>query len=130
MSIVPRLSDAAAALLESYRWDGNIRELRNVMDRALLLSDGGDIEPEHLPIETIQSASEIDAADTVLVDDIRDDVSASGWTPEEKAERARIIEALRLEGGNQTRAARRLGIARSTMVLRIEAFKLPRPNKR
>jgi DNA-binding NtrC family response regulator len=129
MSIVPRLSDAAASLLESYRWDGNIRELRNVMDRALLLSDGGDIEPEHLPIETIK-ASEMDGADTVPVDDIADDPSASNWTPVERAERAQIIEALRLEGGNQSRAARRLGIARSTMVLRIEAFKLPRPNKR
>jgi len=99
------------------------------MDRALLLSDGGDIEPEHLPMETIK-ASEMDGSDTVPVDDIADDPSASQWTPVERAERAQIIEALRLEGGNQSRAARRLGIARSTMVLRIEAFKLPRPNKR
>jgi DNA-binding NtrC family response regulator len=130
VSIVPRLSEAAADLLESYRWDGNIRELRNVMDRALLLSDGGDIEPEHLPIETIKGSSEVDGVDTVPVDDIADDPSAGNWTPVERAERAQVIEALRLEGGNQSRAARRLGIARSTMVLRIEAFKLPRPNKR
>ncbi len=130
LAIVPRLSEAAALLLESYRWDGNIRELRNVMERALVLSDGGDIEPEHLPIETIKSGSEIDAADTVLVDAIPNDPPAGSLTPVERAERARVIEALRLEGGNQTRAARRLGIARSTLVLRIEAFNLPRPNKR
>jgi DNA-binding NtrC family response regulator len=130
VSIVPRLSDAAASLLESHRWDGNIRELRNVMERALVLSDGGDVEPEHLPIETIKNASEIDDADTVLLDDLRNDPSTSDLTLVERAERAQVIEALRLENGNQTRAARRLGIARSTLVLRIETFNLPRPNKR
>ena len=123
VSIVPSISDAAVALLESFRWDGNIRELRNVMERALVLSDGGDIEPEHLPIEP---ESEID--DNVVVDDIPE---ASGrWGPEERAERARVVEALRAEGGNQTRAARRLGISRSTMVMRLEQFKIPRPSKR
>ncbi|HET7542245.1 MAG TPA: sigma 54-interacting transcriptional regulator [Polyangiaceae bacterium] len=130
MSIIPRLSDAAASLLESHSWDGNIRELRNVIDRALLLSDGGDIEPEHLPIETIKSAAAIDDADTVLLDDLRNDPSAGNLTLVERAERAQVIEALRLEGGNQTRAARRLGISRSTLVLRINTFNLPRPNKR
>jgi two-component system, NtrC family, response regulator AtoC len=130
LSIVPGLSDGAASLLEAYPWDGNIRELRNVMERALVLSDGGDIEPEHLPLETIKSASEIDSADTVLLENLRDDPSANGLSLVERAERAQVIEALRLEGGNQTRAARRLGIARSTLVLRIEAFNLPRPHKR
>jgi DNA-binding NtrC family response regulator len=130
VSIVPRLSDGAASLLESYPWDGNIRELRNVMERALVLSDGGDIEPEHLPMETIKSASEIDPADTVLLENLRDDPSTESLTLVERAERAQVIEALRLEGGNQTRAARRLGIARSTLVVRIEAFNLPRPHKR
>jgi DNA-binding NtrC family response regulator len=131
VSIVPRISEAAVSLLESHRWDGNIRELRNIMDRALLLSDGGDIEPEHLPIETIKPAVDRDGIDDVSMDDIQDDPALmSRWTPEERAERARVIEALRLEGGNQTRAARRLGISRSTMVQRLEAFKIRRPNKR
>jgi DNA-binding NtrC family response regulator len=129
MSIVPRISDAAIALLESHRWDGNIRELRNVMERALVLSDGCDIEPEHLPIETLRPSSEGD--EDVLLDDIPDEAATSTrWSAEERAERARVIEALRAEGGNQTRAARRLGISRSTMVMRLEQFNIPRPNKR
>src|SRR4029077_11221450 len=46
---VPHLTEAAADLLESHRWEGNIRELRNVMERALLLSDGADLGADHLP---------------------------------------------------------------------------------
>src|SRR4029077_8875699 len=49
---VPHLTEAAGDLLESHRWGGHIRESRNVMERALLLSEGADIEPEHLPTET------------------------------------------------------------------------------
>jgi two-component system, NtrC family, response regulator AtoC len=130
LSIVPRISDAAVALLESHRWDGNIRELRNAMERALVLSDGGDIEPEHLPHETLRGSSDVDDDDTVLIDDAQDDAATAPWTPEEREERARIIEALRAEGGNQTRAARRLGVSRSTIIVRIEAFRIPRPTKR
>jgi DNA-binding NtrC family response regulator len=130
MSIVPRISDAAISLLESHRWDGNIRELRNLMERALVLADGGDIEPEHFPIETLKATADLDSSDTVLIDDISDDPGPVPWSPEERAERTRVIEALRAEGGNQTRAARRLGISRSTIVARLEAFRIPRPNKR
>jgi DNA-binding NtrC family response regulator len=129
LSIVPRISDAAVALLESHRWDGNIRELRNAMERALVLSDGGDIEPEHLPIETLRPTSDLD--EDVILDDIPEEPAMSvRWTAEERAERARVVEALRAEGGNQTRAARRLGFSRSTMVMRLQQFKIPRPNKR
>jgi len=131
MAIVPRISDSAVDLLESYSWDGNIRELRNAMERALVLSDGGDVEPEHLPIETIRTLADLDAAENVTVDDLADDPELLGrWSSEERMERARVIEALRLEGGNQTRAARRLGISRGTMVLRLETFKIRRPMKR
>ena len=95
----PRVTDESAALLESYVWDGNIRELRNVMERALLLSDGGDVEPEHLPLETIRGPAE---PEPVVLDDIPDEMSSdSPWTPEECAERARVLNALRTEGGNQ-----------------------------
>src|SRR4026208_718652 len=121
-----RASDAAADLLESHRWDGNIRELRNMMERALVLSDGSDIEPEHLPIETLKPSAEPDGIDALVLADIQDPALDGRWTLVERAERAQVIEALRAEGGNQTRAARRLGIARSTLVLKLEAFNLPR----
>ena len=124
----PRVTDESAALLESYVWDGNIRELRNVMERALLLSDGGDVEPEHLPLETIRAPA---VPEPLAVADLSDPAPDNGrWTPEERAERSRVLESLRAEGGNQTRAARRLGISRNTLLARLEAFDLPRPQKR
>ena len=124
----PRLTDEAAALLEAYAWDGNIRELRNVMERALLLSDGDDIEPDHLPGETIRGAS---PPEPLPIEDIPDVTANDGsWTPEQRAEHARVVEALRAEGGNQTRAARRLGISRGTLLTRLEMFGIRRPQKR
>jgi two-component system, NtrC family, response regulator AtoC len=126
---VPCLTDDAAALLEAYSWPGNIRELRNVMERALLLSDGDDIEPDHLPLETLSAPVEVGtvamaevAADPPVMDD--------RWNAKEKSERARILEALRAEGGNQTRAAKKLGISRGTLLARLERFEIARPQKR
>ena len=52
----PTLSPEAIKVLESWRWPGNIRELRNVMARAVLLSTHGNITPEHLPLERMRPA--------------------------------------------------------------------------
>jgi two-component system response regulator AtoC len=122
----PRLSEDAASLLESYAWPGNVRELRNVMERALLLSDGGDIEPEHLPLETFPTLERIPSAA------IEEDPGPSDarWSAEQRTERARILEALRAEGGNQSRAARRLGISRGVLMARLDTFEIARPQKR
>jgi two-component system response regulator FlrC len=48
---IPELSDAAIEKLEAYAWPGNVRELENVLQRALVLSGGAVVEPEHLMIE-------------------------------------------------------------------------------
>jgi len=128
----PRLSDEAARLLEAHSWDGNIRELRNVMDRALLLCDGDMIEPEHLPLETIRGAVPATgpAIEEIVYAAPGLPQPALSLTPEEFAERDRITAALRAEAGNQTRAARRLGISRSTLLTRLDALGIPRPQKR
>jgi DNA-binding NtrC family response regulator len=125
----PRLTKEAAALLESYSWPGNIRELRNVVERALLLSDGGDIEARHLPLETL---STLEARPAGSVDDDPDPPEEvdDRWTPAQREERARIVAALRAEGGNQSRAARRLGITRGVLVARLDTFAIARPQKR
>ena len=127
MRAAPRLTHDALALLETHAWPGNIRELRNVIERAWILADGTDIEPDHLPLETMQSqpTSRDEAIDS-------GDVNASDdrWNREEQSERARILEALRREGGNQTRAARRLGISRGTLLVRLQRFEIIRPQKR
>jgi transcriptional regulator with PAS, ATPase and Fis domain len=135
------MSPTAEALLRSYNWPGNIRELRNVMERAALLCGSGDvITPEHLPADKMRahfaqppSTAGMHDADakwlpeapkTTRIEkiDLRQDMKAH--------ERQLVIQALDETGGNQTRAAKLLGISRRTLISRIEEFGLPRPRKR
>lgn len=112
---VPELSPAALRQLEKYRWPGNIRELRNMMERAVLLCAGDQVTPEHLPPEKL-SALWVDATPASPGDGA--------------ADRQQIIEALALHAGNQTQAAKQLGISRRTLLHRLDAYRLPRPQKK
>jgi len=122
----PRLADDAIDLLESYAWPGNIRELRNVMERAVLLSTDDLITEEHLPTEKMRTGGIARAATEQSplsrAGTLRDDV--------DDLERRRILDALDACSGNQTRAARMLGISRNTLAARLEQFGIPRPRKR
>jgi transcriptional regulator with PAS, ATPase and Fis domain len=109
--------DTKRALID-YAWPGNVRELRNVLERALLVSRGGPLQVEHLP-EALRSAP--DAA-SAAPRSLRTDLGS--------IERQRIIEALEQCGGNQTQAAKLLGMPRRTLVSRIEAYGLPRPRRK
>jgi DNA-binding NtrC family response regulator len=112
---------AARAFLESYTWPGNIRELRNMIERAVLLS-GGAVTLDHLPIEKLTSAhlSRARQAPAPVV------AAAGDPAP---GERDRILQVLAECGGNQTQAARRLGISRTTLSKRLEDLDIPRPRK-
>jgi DNA-binding NtrC family response regulator len=122
---VPALLPDARALLERHGWPGNIRELRNAVERACLLARGAPIGAEHLGL------------DQPTLDDIQMSADPAGSKPGgaqlrgeiEALERERILEALEATGGNQTRAAAMLGISRRTLVNRLEAYGLPRPRK-
>ena len=133
----PSVSDEAMALLAAYRWPGNIRELRNVMARAVLLSSSGTITPEHLPIEKMAPVVARPAAAVV-----RPSTDAAAPAAEDTAslpdtlraalsvvERQRIADALDRCAGNQTRAAQMLGISRRALVTKLEQHGLPRPRK-
>ncbi len=113
----PAISGPALALLGAYAWPGNVRELRNVMQRALLLAAGDAIGVEHLPVEKLLARVAAPPAPHTGA------IEASG-------ERARIIEALSRVGGNQTHAARALGVSRGTLLSRMDTFGLVRPRKR
>jgi len=106
----PVLSTSALDALKRHRWPGNIRELRNVIERAVLLSAGGSIRLEHLPFTDDEPAVEGE-------DDL--------W----RSERRRIMDALAKCSGNQTRAAKTLGISRRTLVSRMVTHRIPRPHK-
>jgi two-component system response regulator AtoC len=104
-----RLSNRALAHLRQHSFPGNVRELKNIVERAIVLSDGARIEPEHLVFDS----AELAPSGTLAPDD----------------ELASIRAALEKAGGNQTRAAEMLGISRRTLVNRMNQYALPRPLK-
>jgi two-component system, NtrC family, response regulator AtoC len=108
------LSRAALARLEAHPWPGNIRELRNVIERAVLVADD-EIGEEHLGLEPAAPAPPPAASSGSLHADV------------ESLERRRIVEALEACGGNQTRAAQKLGISRGTLLSRLKQYGITRP---
>jgi transcriptional regulator with PAS, ATPase and Fis domain len=113
---VPRPVEGIAAdareILERYAWPGNVRELENVIHRAMLLAGGGRITLECLPefvrrLEAPSVSRDTDETDPSLDESTRLSLA--------EAERRAIERALEACGGNVTRAAKRLGIARATI---------------
>jgi len=129
---VPVLAPAAAERLTAYGWPGNIRQLKNVLHRAFVLSTGTSITSEHisLPETTPVLEGTFDAPE-----DDEDATSDDTVSPEvlrmraTSLERTRILEALEACGGNQTRAAEMLGLTRRALIGRLEKFGIPRPRK-
>ena len=110
---VTRVSAAAMKMLEDYGWPGNIRELRNAIERAMLLIDGPVLEASHLTMLAPAMAT-----------------STFQLPPEgvklEELERQLLVQALERSRGNQTQAGELLGINRDQVRYRIEKFSLPR----
>ncbi|MEK6644493.1 MAG: sigma 54-interacting transcriptional regulator [Planctomycetota bacterium] len=106
----PSVGDDAMALLASYRWPGNIRELQNVMERAVLLSDGVALSAAHLPREIVGEESFAETGKT----------ESSLWG----YEKALIVKALRENNWNQSKAARTLGISRDNLRYRVKKFNI------
>jgi two-component system response regulator AtoC len=104
-----RLAEATKARLRSEAWRGNVRELRNVLERAMILTDGPVIEPEHLWIEqsgtTLGPAREIDLEGSLA-----------------EIERRAIQRALSAANGNRRRAAERLGIGLRTLYEKLKLY--------
>jgi DNA-binding NtrC family response regulator len=106
----PALAADSHALLSAYSWPGNVRELRNVMERALILSAGAPIRPEHLPREVCApSPGRASAADPGLV----------ALEEVEKRHIRRVLEAC---AGNKTQAAKLLGISRLTLRTKVAEY--------
>jgi two-component system response regulator AtoC len=110
-----RISDEALMALESYRWPGNIRELRNVIERACVVAEQEEIEPEDLPAHMVRSRNSAAG-------------NAGGESMEYRARVRRfeiqlIRRALREAGGNRTAAARLLKIPPRTLRHRLKALR-------
>ena len=112
---VTGVSVEALGLLEHYDWPGNIRELRNVIERATILARGEFIEPVHLPPlgAATRAATPVPAASVSIV---------PGMTVDE-AEQKLIIATVQAAGGNKTRAADMLGISLKTLHNKLNRMK-------
>jgi DNA-binding NtrC family response regulator len=125
----PRLSAKARELMLRYTWPGNIRELRNMMERAILFCDGPEIEIEHLPVESMRGPEVPLGAPPPGGAARAESAPRQAAAPEDDGERRRIVEALEKCAGNQTKAAELLGISRRTLVSRLKELSVPRPRK-
>ncbi len=105
------LAGDAEETLVGYDWPGNIRELQNVMERAAILCDGGEVGVEHLPIEVQSSAFvQRQAPDKTTHMPSLDEI-----------ERRYVAHVTRRVNGNLSQAARILGIARNTLKAKLES---------
>jgi transcriptional regulator with PAS, ATPase and Fis domain len=99
------LTQEAASLLLKYGWPGNVRELRNVLERAAILCEGGLITPRHLSLH-----DEPIGPSSVRTTDLRTN------------ERQAIEKALRDTDGNKAKTARRLGLTRTQLYVRLRKY--------
>src|SRR3989440_9300313 len=101
---VSAIDPAAMRILEQYNWPGNVREVRNVVERAVILANGEFIEPKHLPPLVTDSP-----------DVVKPVVALEPGTTVEEAERRLILMTLEHTRDNKTRAAEILGISLKTL---------------
>jgi len=141
--VVPELSREALEKLRGHVWPGNIRELRNTVERAVLLCRGDVIDDELILLHTTIGTSPDQTAPTAgtVAGDASSESAANGDAkPHDRRsslrnellelEKKELIGALEACGGNQTRAAKLLGIARGTLQSRMDTHGIPRPRKR
>lgn len=104
-----RWSDAALEHLAGYAFPGNVRELKGLVERAVLLCEGGELLPEHFNLEQTQHP---DGAPLSLRERM------------DRLERNLLLDCLRKNRGNQTNAANELGLPRRTLLYRMQRLKI------
>lgn len=109
----PDISEHAMELLLNYDYPGNVRELENILEHALIICQEKQIEPHHLPIH-IQ-----DRIRTGQTENLR---SPRAISPKHEMEAMQIIQVLKLHQGNRTKSARELGIDRTTLWRKMKRF--------
>lgn len=160
----PVIAPEAIMLMKRYGWPGNIRELRNVIERAVLLCASGPITLADLPVEKMSatfaarqvpqrppvpprseiSIAEMNGASSLVeaakppenaveqrahVNGVSNGVDKDLRVEMKAYERQRILDALATCAGNQTAAAKLLGVSRRMLVNRLNAYDIPRPRK-
>ena len=132
----PTVSPETMAILRDYRWRGNVRELENVVERALLLCDGKEIKPHNLLMHSQMGKQSINQ-DLARATTSQPTSKSAEEIPESKdsalgievgmsmkeAEKKLIFETLRETGGNRTKAAKILGISIRTLRNKLNEYR-------
>ncbi|MBU1240516.1 sigma-54 dependent transcriptional regulator [Myxococcota bacterium] len=111
--IPPKISPELAGILVAYPWPGNIRELRNAMERGSIMARGGTLEPAHMPL-TVREAG--NGAQT--------SAPVPGKGALQSLEKSTILETLEANGGNRTHTARALGISRRALQYKLKKWNI------
>ncbi|UCD65332.1 MAG: sigma 54-interacting transcriptional regulator [Deltaproteobacteria bacterium] len=123
---VTGFSDSVMELLLSHSWPGNIRELEHVIERAYVLCTGDTITTDHLPSEILEDESPKQPLQEPVIHSqptqVEQTSSSTGLDSENEVER--ILEALRRTAGNKAKAARMLGMDRSTLYRKISSYNI------
>ncbi len=110
---VRQFGDEVRAIMRAYTWPGNVRELRNLVESLLLTSSHDSVQPSELPEELLVTAAPFEVAPN----DPR-------VTSLEEGERMAITRAIKDSLGNLTKAAKILGVSRSTLYRKVERYRL------
>jgi transcriptional regulator with GAF, ATPase, and Fis domain len=131
---ITHIEEDALEALKAYPWPGNIRELENVLERAVVLADGPAITLQELPPEIAEPPGPELQRDIILGEPEAEPADPGGrswvqpqqqWSAhQEQRERERLARALAASAGNKAQAARTLGMPRSTLISKLEKYGL------
>ncbi|HKC62215.1 MAG TPA: sigma-54 dependent transcriptional regulator [Pyrinomonadaceae bacterium] len=113
------LSEASITAIRKHSWPGNVRELENAIERACILADSSTLEPDDLGL--IRNDREPEAFDALDMTGMLSEVADRAVR---FVERRKILEALRANDGNKTRAAESLGVSYKTLLTKIKDYEI------
>ena len=116
------ISPAAQKMLTRHPWVGNVREIRNVIERAVLFERGDVLSSQNISLQQVSGTEGIGIS--IITDDIQGVHLPEAGISLEELEQQLLKQALERTGGNKTKAAALLGLSRETMKYRLKKFKL------
>ncbi|HFD12358.1 MAG TPA: sigma-54-dependent Fis family transcriptional regulator, partial [Crenotrichaceae bacterium] len=116
----PEIEQQALNILEAYAWPGNVRELENMMERAVVLSNGQNIQMKHLPLDLVKKVGELKNTDF----ETRHNETLALQPNIEQLEKNLIMVALEQTNGNKSKASRILEISERSFWYKLKKYEL------
>jgi transcriptional regulator with GAF, ATPase, and Fis domain len=125
---VTHIDDDVLAILKAYDWPGNVRQLENVIERAVVIAEGTTLTVHELPEDILRVVDRLSMplGDQEMIDEPMQLVLTDGLRRDQgdrqRRERVLLLRALESAAGNKAEAARALGLARSTLVSKLKKY--------